>query len=74
MLENLQILQYNARKAREEVMATFLRDQNVLRADIIAIQAPWANTMSDTTHQPARMSHQLLYPKKGDHGGGRARV
>lgn len=74
MLENLQILQYNARKAREEVMATFLRDQNVLQADIIAIQEPWANKMSETTHQPARMSHQLLYPKERDYGGGRARV
>ena len=72
---HLQIIQYNARKAREGVMATFLRDPVVLKADIIAIQEPWANRMNETTHQPARATHQLLYPKRRDHGGeDRARV
>ncbi|PLB41694.1 Endonuclease/exonuclease/phosphatase [Aspergillus candidus] len=75
MSKTMQIIQYNARKAREGVMATFLLDPKVLQADIIAVQEPWANPMTETTHQPARQSHQLLYPKRKDHGGDdRARV
>ncbi|THC88047.1 hypothetical protein EYZ11_012501 [Aspergillus tanneri] len=35
-MNKLEILQYNARKSREEVVATFLRDKRVLKADIIA--------------------------------------
>ncbi|EED13497.1 reverse transcriptase, putative [Talaromyces stipitatus ATCC 10500] len=53
-------------------MATFLRDPTVLQASVIAIQEPWRNEYDDTTHQPARLTHQLLYPKAVD--GERARV
>ncbi|KAJ5598905.1 reverse transcriptase [Penicillium lagena] len=44
-------------------MASFLRDEEVLKASIIAVQEPWKNTFSNTTHQPASASFQLLYPK-----------
>lgn len=53
-------------------MATFLRDPTVLQASVIAIQEPWRNEYDDTTHQPARLTHQLLHPKAVD--GERARV
>ncbi|RAO73480.1 uncharacterized protein BHQ10_009492 [Talaromyces amestolkiae] len=47
-------------------MATFLRDPEVLKASVIAIQEPWKNEYDDTTHQPARRTHQLLHPKAVD--------
>lgn len=56
-------------------MAPFLRDPTVLMADVIAIQEPGRNEFTDTTHQPAKATHQLLYPKKTEHGDERpARV
>jgi ribonuclease HI len=55
-------------------MATFLRDPIVLQAHVIAIQEPWSNKYDDTTHQPARMTHQLLYPKANASDNIRARV
>jgi hypothetical protein len=64
MRNNLQIVQYNTRKAKDEVMTTFLRDRKVLEADVIAIQESWANGKTETTHQPASHTHQLLYPKQ----------
>lgn len=67
-----EILQYNTHKSKDEVMATFLRDPEVLKASIIAIQEPWKNEYDDTTHQPARLTHQLLHPKATN--GARARV
>jgi hypothetical protein len=55
-------------------MATFLRDRKVLEADVIAIQEPWANGKTETTHQPASHTHQLLYPKQTDFGEERVGV
>ncbi|OQD67255.1 hypothetical protein PENANT_c176G09235, partial [Penicillium antarcticum] len=46
-------------------MATFLRDEKVLAADVIAVQEPWKNQLQHTSHQPATASFQLLYPTKG---------
>ncbi|KAF4210539.1 hypothetical protein CNMCM5878_004249 [Aspergillus fumigatiaffinis] len=69
----LQILQYNVHRSKNVVMAQFLRDPEVLRADIIAIQEPWDNPFQDTTHHPAKATHQLLYPEATETGG-RARV
>ncbi|THC87470.1 hypothetical protein EYZ11_013084 [Aspergillus tanneri] len=43
-------------------MAPFLRDPEVLKADLICIQEPWRNPYQDTTHHPANRTHQLLYP------------
>ena len=45
-------------------MATFLRDRNVLAADIVAVQEPWRNERQHTTHQPATATFQLVYPAK----------
>ncbi|EED11574.1 conserved hypothetical protein [Talaromyces stipitatus ATCC 10500] len=67
-----EVIQYNTHKSKDEVMATFLRDPRVLRASVIAIQEPWRNELNDTTHQPARLTHQLLYPKSKNNQ--RARV
>lgn len=74
MNKQLQILQYNVNRSRDVVMAQFLRDPAVLQADIIAVQEPWKNPYSDTTHHPALGSHQLLYPSASDIGDQRARV
>ncbi|KAJ5638941.1 hypothetical protein N7528_001331 [Penicillium herquei] len=45
------------------VMAQFLRDPDVLRADVIAIQEPWKNPYQNTTHHPAKGTHELLWPE-----------
>jgi ribonuclease HI len=66
-MSSLHILQYNMHKAKDTVMATFLRDPKVLKATIIAAQEPWRNNLSDTTHQPAAATHQLLYPKSSEY-------
>jgi hypothetical protein len=55
------IIQYNARKNKDTVMAAFLREREVQKADVIAIQEPWWNEYSDTTHQPITATHQLLF-------------
>ncbi|KAJ5710399.1 hypothetical protein N7488_004555 [Penicillium malachiteum] len=44
-------------------MAQFLRDPDVLRADVIAIQEPWKNPYQNTTHHPAKDTHELLWPE-----------
>lgn len=72
--EAFYILQYNMHKSRDRVMATFLRNPNVLQADVIAVQEPWRNTLNETTHQPAARTHQLLYPKQSETGGPETRV
>ena len=63
-MKTFEILQYNVHKSWP-VMATFLRDKRVLGADIIAVQEPWKNELQHTTHQPATVSFQLVYPTKG---------
>ena len=67
------IIQYNMHRSRDAVMAAFLRDPRALEADIIAAQEPWNNPYNDTTHHPAKKTHQLLYPYEEDTGA-RARV
>ncbi|KAJ5820627.1 hypothetical protein N7474_006218 [Penicillium riverlandense] len=64
-MNKFEILQYNVNKS-QPVMASFLRDDEVLKASIIAVQEPWRNTFSNTTQQPASASFQLLYPKTPD--------
>lgn len=54
-------------------MAQFLREEEVVSADIIAIQEPWENPYQDNTHYPLKQTHELLYPLAGETGG-RARV
>jgi ribonuclease HI len=59
----LSILQYNTRKSRKQVMASFLRDPKVLEYDILAIQEPWRNKHMATTHNPVAQNYHLLFPK-----------
>ncbi|KAJ3562896.1 hypothetical protein NPX13_g8391 [Xylaria arbuscula] len=67
----LSILQYNVRKARDTVMATMLRDPNVLEFDVIAVQEPWRNPYQATTHHPAKARFHLCYPGETEEGPAR---
>jgi exonuclease III len=58
----LNILQYNVRKSRDMVMASLLRDSQIDDFDIIAIQEPWKNPYTATTHHPAKNKFHLCYP------------
>lgn len=62
----LTILQYNVRKSRDIVMATLLRDPRIDSYDILAIQEPWRNPFSETTHHPAKNQFHLCYPDSGE--------
>jgi hypothetical protein len=73
MNKELTIIQYNTNRSKDVVMAQFMRDPMVLRAGIIAIQEPWANPYQETTHHPAKQSHQLLYPQSNETRGGSGR-
>jgi hypothetical protein len=68
----LSILQYNVRKSRDAVMATLLRDPQIVEYDILAIQEPWRNPYTATTHHPAKHIFHLCYPTAT--GEGPARV
>lgn len=68
----LNILQYNVRKSRDMVMASLLRDPGIDDFDIIAIQEPWRNPYTATTHHPAKDRFHLCYPT--GHTEGAARV
>lgn len=57
--KELQVIQYNTNRSRDQVMATFLRDPKVRQADVIAIQEPWNNP-----HHPANQTYLLRYPKQ----------
>ncbi|KAJ6439009.1 reverse transcriptase [Purpureocillium lavendulum] len=54
---------YNVRKSKDTVMATLPRDPRIQEYDIIAIQEPWRNPFSDTTHHPAKDLFHLCYPR-----------
>ncbi|KAG0160618.1 hypothetical protein PDIDSM_8148 [Penicillium digitatum] len=54
------------------LMASFLSDKAVQKADVIAVQEPWINSQSTTTHYPNKATHQLVFPKELE--GERARV
>ncbi|CVL08851.1 uncharacterized protein FMAN_14093 [Fusarium mangiferae] len=45
-------------------MATLLRDPDIGRYDILAIQEPWKNPFDTTTHHPAKDKFHLCYPDK----------
>ena len=59
--DTLNILQYNVRKSKDTVMATLLRDTRVAEWDVIAIQEPWRNPYTSTTHHPAKHLFHLCY-------------
>ena len=64
----LSILQYNVRKSRDIVMAAMLRDPLIHKYDILAIQEPWRNPFTATTHHPAKDIFHLCCPTEGDEG------
>lgn len=66
--EPFHILQYNVNRSKNVVMAAFLRDPEVLKADLICVQESWDNPFQDTTHHPANQTHQLLYPSSAEIG------
>lgn len=67
----LTILQYNVRKSRDTVMATFLCDPRINDYDIIAIQELWRNPFSTTTHHLAKDQFHLCYPTNEEEGPAR---
>lgn len=69
----LSILQYNVRKSRDTVMATLLRDPKAAEIDVLAIQEPWRNPYTATTHHPTKDTFHLCYPP-GDGDARPARV
>src|SRR6185312_6686783 len=73
MSRELKIYQYNVHRSKDVVMAQFLREEEVVSADIVAIQEPWENPFQDSTHHPLKQTHELLYPAASETGG-RARV
>ncbi|PQE08856.1 reverse transcriptase protein [Rutstroemia sp. NJR-2017a BBW] len=60
---SLKILQYNVMRSRDEVMATLLRDPKIQEYDILALQEPWRNPFTSTTHNPISHSFHLCFPK-----------
>jgi ribonuclease HI len=58
----LSILQYNVRKSKDTVMAPLLRDPAIQKFIILAIQEPWRNPFSNTTHHPISDTYHLIYP------------
>jgi endonuclease/exonuclease/phosphatase family metal-dependent hydrolase len=70
---NLKIYQYNVHRSKDIVMAQFLREEEVVSADIIAVQEPWENPFLDNTHHPLKQTHELLFPAASETGN-RARV
>jgi hypothetical protein len=70
----IEIIQYNVHRSKDVVMADFLRNPRVLEADIIAIQEPWENPYTETTHHPAKQTHELVYPNTNETDGERTRV
>jgi hypothetical protein len=61
----LKILQYNVRRSRDMVMASLLRNLGIDDFDLIAIQEPWKNPYTATTHHPIKDRFYLCYPTGG---------
>jgi endonuclease/exonuclease/phosphatase family metal-dependent hydrolase len=61
----LSILQYNVMKSRDKVMASLLRDKRITGYDVLAIQEPWRNPFTHTTHNPIPQHFELAYLEHG---------
>ncbi len=59
---NLKILQYNVHKSKDIVKALLVRDPHIKSYDILAIQEPWRNNFTPTTHHPLKDIFRLYYP------------
>ncbi|KAI0605229.1 hypothetical protein TUN205_10529, partial [Pyrenophora tritici-repentis] len=60
---------YSIRNSRDIVMATLLRDPQIHEYNILAIQEPWRNPYTATTHHPAKDIFHLCYPAAADEEG-----
>ena len=65
-LTTLRILQYNVRRSKDVVMAPLLRDPTILDYDVIAIQEPWIDSYTYTSHNPITNTFVLWLPKSGN--------
>ncbi|EDN04466.1 predicted protein [Histoplasma mississippiense (nom. inval.)] len=59
-LTDLEMTQ-NDEKSKNKVMASLLRDERIKEFDVIAIQEPWRNYFTNTTHYPRPQSFDLVY-------------
>jgi hypothetical protein len=59
-VSTLSILQYN-HESRDKLMASFLRDERIVKYDVIAIQEPWRNSFHNTTHNAVSIHFNLAY-------------
>ncbi|OJJ54401.1 hypothetical protein ASPSYDRAFT_464629 [Aspergillus sydowii CBS 593.65] len=48
----LSVLQFNVGNSLDLALATLLRGQHILRHAVLAIQEPWVNPTTDSTHLP----------------------
>ena len=71
--QTLTILQHNTMKLFDKVMASMLRDPQTWEYDILAIQEPWRNPFSVSTHL-CRDHFHLTYPTYQDPKLGHTRV
>jgi hypothetical protein len=62
MTEKFNILQYNVRKSGNRVMALLLADPRVSQFSLLAIQEPFHNSFTNSTHNPSYTSFHLLHP------------
>ena len=57
----LNILQYNVCAFKDEVMTSLLRDEIILKYDVITIQKFWRNSYTFTTHNSISKVFTLVY-------------
>ncbi|PQE23329.1 reverse transcriptase protein [Rutstroemia sp. NJR-2017a BBW] len=55
-------------------MATLLRDPKIQEYDILALQEPWRNPFTSTTHNPISHSFHLCFPKDSKEAPARLEV
>lgn len=58
----MHILQYNAQKSRDVVLASLSKDPRTADCDLIAIQEPWRNSFIATSYHPLKDTFDLVYP------------
>jgi exonuclease III len=56
----LKILQYNVQRSRNKVMIDLLEQEEVLNADILAIQEPWRNRTTEEGYNPHPERFRLI--------------
>ena len=59
--QSFSILQYNVHVSKNEIMVTLLKDENILKYDIIVIQKSWRNLYMFTTHNSIRTTFNLIF-------------